>query len=1023
MRVRFSLIVWLLFSILPLASWAEETLTVGVFSYRPAQVMQVRWQPFEAYMTEALPGYKVKVLPLPQDKMEVALKNNQIDILFTTPPHFLALREEMPLVAMLATLVRVHNDVPVNTLGGVIFRLKSRDDIQSLKDLKGKTIAAMGTSYLGGYISQAIEITEEGLLLDDLNFSFVGSPHDEVFTQVLTQKADVGFVRTGLIEQLIAEGVLNLDQIEIINRQNLPGYPFIVSTHLYPEWPMVALPHLSSDLTRQISAALLAIDSKSQIARNTGIYGFSVPSSLLHLIEPMKRLRLAPFDKAPVLTFDDIWQQYKLPIYLVAAMLAMFVYFLALLIHRNRQIEGAHKQLDKQNEFQYTLMRTLPGLVFFKDTEGVFQFANQVVERLYNAPQGVLGKTDYEFVDKAVADEFRRLDKAAEDSDVTTMNEEWLTFPNGEKSLYQTYKTPVKNRFGEVLGILGLGHDITLQRSNEHSLKLAATVFENTREGVVIANKEGVILDANPSFRKALRYDIDEIVGQSIMKLSFLRKNRKTFTEIVRQVKSEDYWEGDFWVSLTDKQIALHMSVGVVRDEQEQILNYLAVLADVTELKTHEEQLRKVAYFDPLTKLPNRRLLDDRLKVALLQATRSHRQVAVAFLDLDGFKEVNDKFGHEEGDLLLIEIAKRLQVAVREGDTVSRVGGDEFVLLLNNIESILDCESILKRVLVGSSELIMIKGRQLQVTISIGVTLYPDDNCDADTLLRHADQSMYVAKNAGKNNYHFFNSQQELDLELRRKKLQAIQDGLMKDEFQLYFQPKIDLKNKQVIGFEALIRWIKPGWSSDLLKPMFELMEGTEQEIAMGEWVMDKAMCQLHVWHQKGFIYPISINISPNHLIMPNFCESCLQIVELYPKNLKSLLELEVLESSNINSLDKVSSVLKQIRAFDIKTALDDFGTGYSSLSHLRQLPVDYVKIDQSFVEGMLVDEEDLNMVKSIVHLGHMMNKKVIAEGASSSAHIKVLREMGCDMGQGYAIAKPMPADKVIQWVDKYHTS
>ncbi|MBN2865186.1 MAG: EAL domain-containing protein [Thiotrichales bacterium] len=1017
-----TVLLTLILSLLPWVSWADEPLNIGVFSYRPSEIMQQRWQPFEVFLSQKLPGYQVKVLVLNQDEISQALNQNRIDLLFTTPPHFLKLREDKPLTGLLATLIRSENGVPVNTLGGVIFRLKSRTDIQTLKNLKHQTIASLGPIYLGGFIAQAIELNLNNIDVQDLNIHYTGSPHDKVVEHVLNGSADVGFVRSGVLEQMAAEGKLDLTQIEVMNRQNLPGYPFAVSTHLYPEWPMIALPHLPRDLTRKIASALLSLNPEDEVAQRAGIYGFDIPSSYLSLLEQMKDLRLEPFDKVPVVAFEDVWNQYKLPIILFMTIMLLVVLFSVLLDKRNRQILEKQVQLDQQNSFQYALLRHLPGMVFFKDRMGVYQFANPIFERFFGVPlNAIKGKTDYDFMDKSQADFFRENDLLAEKDNSTRMNEEWLTFPNGESSLYQMYKSPVKNQWGDFIGILGVGHDITLQRNHEHSLKLAASVLENIREGVIVADAKGTVLNANLALKNALALTDDMILGQQVFNLSFISKCRAYFVSVLRHLQHSDYFSDEIWAQTADgKEIALHISVVAVRDENQTLINYIAVLSDITTLKKHEQQLHKAAYLDPLTQLPNRRLLDDRIKLALHQASRLKTHVAIVFLDLDGFKPVNDNYGHEIGDRLLIEIARRLEHVVREGDTVSRVGGDEFVLVLNQIESFTHCEAIVQRVLVDTSQFVQLDGIKAQVTVSAGITLYPDDNCDADTLLRHADQSMYLAKNDGKNRYHFFNAQQELDLELRRKRLKDINDALIENEFELFYQPKIDLNTLQVVGFEALIRWAKPGWVVESLGQMLQLLDGTEQEIALGEWVMNRALLQLQDWSVQGFDLPVSINISPNHLKAENFTDVVTQILALYPKSLKSRLEIEVLESSSIESFENIATVLEALRAVGIKTALDDFGTGYSSLTHLRQLPIDYLKIDQSFVEGMFANACDANMVNSIIDLGHAMNKTVIAEGVSSKQHLQTLKEMGCDMAQGYAIAKPMHAEKVINWTQRY---
>lgn len=1021
-----SILFTLMLTMLPWTAFADEELTIGIFSYRPKPIMETRWQPFESYMSAALPGYKVNVLPLSQDELEEALRTNKLDLFFTTPPHFLALRERNPLSGALATLVRTHNDVAVNALAGVMFRSKARTDIKTIHDLKNKKIAAMGDSYLGGYVSHAIELAKAGMSIKDLDFMFTGSPNDLVVEKVRSKEADVGFVRSGLLEQMVLEGKLNWDEIEVINPQYLPGYPYVVSTHLYPEWPMVALPHLSSEVTRKVASALLAIEPHSDAAISAGIYGFDIPASYAHLMESMKALRLAPYNQAPKLSLREVWQQYKLMIVFTTIVLVLVLVFLGVLAKRNSLIEKARKKLDEQNQFQTSLMKTLPHLVFFKDTEGVYRFGNATFERLYGAPmEQIIGKTDYDFVDKWLADFFRKKDKQAQENSHTTVNEEWLTFADDNtQALFETYKTPVRNQNGQLLGMLSVGHDITKQREFEHSLQLAASVFENTREGIVIADADGKILQVNDAFVEMFGYSEKELLGHSVVDFKNEIIKRKFYFALFRQVLNQDFWEDEFWTQTKQgTRIALHMSVVAIRNSEGGVINLLAVLSDITELKQHEEQLKKVAYFDPLTRLPNRRLLDDRLKLALKQAKRDQTLLAVVYLDLDGFKPINDIYSHEAGDQLLVEISERLLQAVREGDTVSRVGGDEFVLILNHVESILNCEAVLKRVLQEIETPVMVDRQALQVSASIGVTLFPEDDCDADTLLRHADQSMYIAKKSGKNAYHFFNNEQELFLELRQRQLKDIEAAILNKEFELYYQPKIELVHGEVVGFEALLRRIKPGWQQSHLKSMLEMLDGTPQEIALGTWVLNQALSQVQTWSKAGLKFPISVNVSPNHLMMPDFCESCIKTFSQYPRECVDLIEFEVLETTGIVDIERVARVLEEVSDYGIKIGLDDFGTGYSSLTHVRQFPIDYLKIDLSFVSDMFEDSDDMNMVKSIIHLAHSMNRQVIAEGAETDKHLRVLGELGCDMAQGYAIAKAMPPEQVVFWLRNYQSA
>ncbi|MDZ4201186.1 MAG: EAL domain-containing protein [Gallionella sp.] len=465
-----------------------------------------------------------------------------------------------------------------------------------------------------------------------------------------------------------------------------------------------------------------------------------------------------------------------------------------------------------------------------------------------------------------------------------------------------------------------------------------------------------------------------------------------------------------------------------VRDELGVFVNAFSRMAQRQQQHTAElerrvsertVQLEQMAHYDMLTGLPNRALLADRMGQALAQCRRDHKRLAVCYIDLDGFKPVNDTAGHDVGDKVLIEITARLKQMLRGGDTVARIGGDEFVLLLMGQNTHAECQGTLERLLTAMSSPITVGERSFTLSASIGVTFYPDDDVDADTLLRHADHTMYIAKQSGKNCYHFFDPENDQRTRSYQTALVLIRHGLNHGEFELFYQPKVDMKSKRLVGAEALIRWRHP--ERGLLAPaeFLHIVEGTEVEVEMGEWVIATALQQLKAWHEQGVHLELSVNISAHHLQSPRFVERLKEMLLAHPELPHGSLQIEVLETTALQDVAKIAKVIETCHQVGVGFALDDFGTGYSSLSYLSNLPVDTLKIDQSFVRDMMDDKGDHAIVQGVIALAKAFERRTVAEGVETDQHYQALLDVNCEIAQGYGIGRPMPADEFDAWVVK----
>jgi diguanylate cyclase (GGDEF)-like protein/PAS domain S-box-containing protein len=589
---------------------------------------------------------------------------------------------------------------------------------------------------------------------------------------------------------------------------------------------------------------------------------------------------------------------------------------------------------------------------------------------------------------------------------------------DGQTIICEWYNTPIIENDGKVSGVSSFVQDITQRKYLEDKLIQAASVFSHAHEGILITDASGIIIDVNETFVTITGYKHDEVIGKNPSILSSKKHSPLFFKQLWKSLEDIGHWSGEIWNKRKNNELyPERLTISTVYDDDDKVKSYVAVFTDITEIKKHQFQLEQMAHYDGLTKLPNRTLLADRLNQAITQSKRNQKMLAVAFLDLDGFKEVNDVHGHSLGDELLVLLSVRLKEALRDCDTLSRIGGDEFVAILADLENIQDFEPILDRMLKTASQPIIVHETLIKVSASIGVTLYPKDNVDADQLIRHADQAMYISKQRGKNCYHLFDIESEDVIKKKSESLQTIAKAITNREFVLYYQPKVNIKTGDLIGAEALIRWQHP--ELGLLPPLdfLPLIENNRLSINIGEWVIEEALNQINKWQKKGLNLSVSVNIDALQLQQKDFADRLALLLAKHPDVKPSTLQLEVLETSALGDIMDVSEIMNNCVKLGVNFAIDDFGTGYSSLTYLRRLPADLIKIDQTFIRDMLMDPEDRAIVVGVVALANSFNRKVIAEGVETIAHGTALLEIGCELAQGYGIAKPMPAEQIPEWV------
>ena len=539
----------------------------------------------------------------------------------------------------------------------------------------------------------------------------------------------------------------------------------------------------------------------------------------------------------------------------------------------------------------------------------------------------------------------------------------------------------------------------------------------------MITDASGAITEVNESTVRITGYTVDEIMGKDPRIFQSGRQSAEFYAKMWDTINKKGHWRGEIWNRRKNGEVypGIH-TISAVKNDIGLVQHYVSLCTDITPIKAYQGQLERIAHYDLLTKLPNRVLLADRLSQAMAQSQRQNRSLTVAFMDLDGFKAINDTYGHNLGDELLIAVSQRMKAALREGDTLARIGGDEFIAVMVNLEKIEDSKPVLKRLLKAAADPFTVGDVVMQVSASIGATFYPDDDVDADLLMRHADQAMYVAKQAGKNRFHMFDSLQGKARIIKGESIDSIRSAFDKHEFVLHYQPKVNMRTGQVIGVEALIRWQHP--VRGLVPPLefLPFIEDHTVSLKLGEWVIDTALRQLSQWQNMGLNYPISVNLSAFQLQQGNFTTRLAALLAAHPDVKPHSLELEILETNALNEISLVSNTMNACHKLGVRFALDDFGTGYSSLSYLKHLPAYLIKIDQSFVREMSVDADNLAIVKSVVGLAKAFQREVIAEGVETIEHGVALLQLGCVLAQGYVIARPMPADEIPEWVSTYKT-
>jgi diguanylate cyclase (GGDEF)-like protein/PAS domain S-box-containing protein len=702
----------------------------------------------------------------------------------------------------------------------------------------------------------------------------------------------------------------------------------------------------------------------------------------------------------------------------------LFVLVTSLLLYVliQRLISNFHHAQDQLSQTGRQLQATLdalPDLLFEVGADGrIHRYHSHRSDLLAAPPQLFLGKRFDEVLPVAAAAICHQAMAQARTRGFSSGLRYALQLPQGER-WFDLSVAPMQESTGAEPRYIFIARDVTERKNAEKQLELSGLVFQHAREGIMVTDAQGTLVDVNEAFTRITGYGREEVLGKNARLLNSGRHGKEFYNLMWSSLMQAGNWSGEVWNRHKNgDEFAEALTIGAVRNEDGQVLQYVALFSDITAIKRYQFELETITHFDVLTGLPNRLLLSDRLQQAMAQAARRGQQLVVAYLDVDGFKTVNEQFGHALGDLLLQQLGQRLGEQLRSGDTLARLGGDEFVAILVDLEDGSSVLPLINRLIAATSEPFYLGQQRICISASVGVTSYPQTTgIDADQLLRQADQAMYQAKVAGKNRYHLFDIQRDSDIRGHFESLERMRLALRYHEFVLHYQPKVNMRSGQLLGVEALIRWQHP--ERGLIPPMCFLpaIEGDALSIEVGEWVMEAALAQQARWRAQGLQIPVSVNVGALQLQQSDFVQRLQVLLQRHPQLRAGDLEFEILETSALQDMQQVSAAMVACKGLGIGFALDDFGTGYSSLTYLRQLPVALLKIDQSFVRDMLDNPQDQAILRGVLGLARAFGREVIAEGVETEAHGSLLLQLGCEAAQGYGIAKPMPGEAIPDWL------
>ena len=682
------------------------------------------------------------------------------------------------------------------------------------------------------------------------------------------------------------------------------------------------------------------------------------------------------------------------------------------LLGRNRKLLTRARESEAQLQ---AIIDNAPAVIYAKNLDGSYRLINSAYEKATGlSREQVTGHTDHELFSPQLADRYRENDQRVLELDHAVESDEKAQHADGLHD-YLSIRFPLKDDTQQTFGTCGISTDITDRKRREHELRRLAAVFANTGEAIIMTDGDGTIIDVNPAFTRIMGYRREEAIGN---KPNILKSGRHDphFYELMWQaLHSKGAWRGEIWNQRKGgNPIPTLLSITRIDDENAQAANYVAVYSDISAIKQSEERLGHLAHHDALTDLPNRVLLDIHMEQAIARARRSNRQLGVIFLDLDHFKNVNDSLGHKAGDELLVEVSKLLRGAIRSADTVARISGDEFVMLMEDVQTPEAIIQVVEKILHAMDRPFLVSGQSIRVTASLGVSLFPDDGENGSMLMRNADAAMYLAKSEGRNTYNFYTEELTRQAFERMQMESWLREALENDEFTLHYQPQMDLRDGSLRGLEALLRWTRTDGTVIPPDRFIPIAEDSDLIHPLGRWILHHACRQASQWLDQDLDFGnIAINISGKQVSAGNLVQLLDEVLDetgLPPQH----LELELTESFVMGEPRGTVATLAQLRERGITLTVDDFGTGYSSLGYLKSLPIQRLKIDRSFIRDIPEDSNDMAITRAVIGLGDSLQLEIVGEGIETRTQLDFLRNEGCHLGQGYLYSRPLPAEQLL---------